>query len=189
MKGMAAKKGKSSRKPKGLTAAEQARYFAKLKEEIEKERRKVKEGDSFTAPTDDQLKQKLKRTNTPFIYFQGWTSAVAPGGTISYNVGITNPDPITQTSMFAHVFVGPANVVAAVGDALQIVDTRFPRLTEPKFFGLSIASGASATLTFSIKVPLGIDPSNYLGNTFLFQFNWHDVGTYFDRSVFVFQVT
>ena len=59
----------------------------------------------------------------------------------------------------------------------------------PDFPGLSIAAGATESLNFRIPIPAGIETSNYLGNSFLFRADWHDVGDYFDRSVFVFEVT
>ena len=123
------------------------------------------------------------------IVFQGWTGSVSPGGSLSYNVGIRNPDPIRHVWVFAHVFIGLANIVPDVGTAVAAVDSRFPRLTLPKFSGLTIEPGATQTLSFSIPIPTGIEPSNYLGNTFVFRSNWHDVGEYFDRSIFVFEVT
>ena len=40
-----------------------------------------------------------------------------------------------------------------------------------------------------LPVPAGIEATNYLGNSFLFQSTWHDPGVYIDRSLFVFGVT
>jgi len=88
-----------------------------------------------------------------------------------------------------HVFVGPANLVPDVGDALSAVDARFPRLIMPRVFGLSLAAGATQSVSFSISVPTAIERSNYLGNAILFQGNYHDVGSYLDRGLFVFEVT
>ena len=174
---------------KKLTDEEKQKHIKKTLDEIEKQRKNVKKGDNFTAPTEEQLRKKFDRINSPYIYFQSWGPA-APGGTVTYNVGVTNPDPTQAIWVFAHVFFGSGNVVGNVGEFLLNVDERFPRLTQPDFAGLTLASGASATLTFSIKIPTNIDhPTNYLGNTALFQFNWHDVGTYLDRSVFVVKVT
>jgi hypothetical protein len=176
-------------KNRKLTDDEKKTHIKKILAEIEKQKKEVKKGDNYTAPTEEQLKQKLERVNSPYIYFQSWGPA-APGGTINYNVGITNPDPVQQIWMFAHVFVGSGNVVSSSGEFLLNVDPRFPRLTLPNFSGLTLAAGASSTLSFAIKIPASVEhPTNYLGNTALFQFNWHDIGTYLDRSVFVMQVT
>lgn len=176
-------------KDRKLTEEEKAKHIKKVLEEIENQKKNIKKGDSYTAPTEEQLRKKLERVNSPYIYFQGWGPA-PPGGTINYNVGITNPDPVQKIWMFAHVFVGSGNVVTDNGEFLLNVDERFPRLTQPNFAGLTLAPGASATLSFAIKIPATVEhPTNYLGNTALLQFNWHDVGTYLDRSVFVMQVT
>ncbi|HET9437477.1 MAG TPA: hypothetical protein VFO64_04695, partial [Gaiellaceae bacterium] len=91
--------------------------------------------------------------------------------------------------LFVHLFVGPGNMVANTGAALAPVDDRFARLTLPEFDGLQIASGATESLTFKLPVPAGVEQSNYLGNSFLFQSVWHDPGTYIDRGIFVFEVT
>ena len=123
------------------------------------------------------------------IVFQGWSGSVAAPGTIDYTIGINNPDPVQWYWLFAHVFVGPATIVRDVGHAVLAVDTRFPRLTMPEPFGLTLAAGAFQTLSFPLTVPGDVERSNYLGNTFLFQSRWHEVGQYLDRSHFVFEVT
>lgn len=144
---------------------------------------------NFTAPDEEQLIKKLPGTKSPMIVFQSWGGSVPKGGTLNYNIGIYNPDAFTQIWLFVHLFIGPANMVPDVGAALATVDSRFPRLALPKFAGLNISSGGSATLNFSIPIPASIEPSNYLGNSFLFRADWHDVGDYFDRSIFVFEVS
>lgn len=173
---------------KTLTDEEKNQHIKKTVEEIEKQKKNVKKGDNFTAPTEEQLRKKFERIDSPYIYFQSWSGA-APGGTVNYTIGVTNPDPTQAIWIFAHVFVGSGNVVSSTGEFLLNVDARFPRLTQPDFAGLTLASGAWATLTFSIQIPSSIDhPANYIGNTALFQLNWHDVGTFLDRSVFVIKV-
>ncbi len=102
---------------------------------------------------------------------------------------MNNPDPDARIWLFVHVFVGPANIARNHDDALALVDTRFPRLVEPAFDGLSLDPGATASLDFSLAVPAGVDPSNYLGNSFLFTATWHDPAEYLDRGLFVFRVT
>lgn len=156
--------------------------IAKQKEAAEKE------GRSFTSPTTDQLRKKLSSRNSPFVNWQSWNSA-APGGTINYQVGIYNPDPTTAIWLFGHLFVGPGNVVSDVGLALASIDPRFPSLTQPQFAGLSIPANSQSSLSFALPIPTGVPSTNYLGNTFVFQEGWHDVGTYYDRGGFVFQVT
>lgn len=147
-----------------------------------------KEKWNYTTPSEEELSRKLTRVHSPMIVFQGWSGNTSPGGSISYNVGIYNPDPIAQASLYAHVFIGPANMTPDVGAALQTFDPRFPRLTMPAFFGLTLKPGGSETLHFTVAVPSSVEKSNYLGNTFLFRAEYHDVGQYLDRSVFPFEV-
>ena len=168
----------------------QAKYAKELLDEIDRQRQEAeRQGLNFTAPTEEQLKKKVAKAQSPMIVFQGWSGSVAAPGTIDYTVGINNPDPFQWIWLFGHVFVGPANIARDVGHALSAVDPRFPRLTMPQFAGLTLGPGATQSLKFSLTVPGDIERSNYLGNTFLFQSTWHDVGQYLDRSLFVFEVT
>ena len=69
------------------------------------------------------------------------------------------------------------------------VDTRFPQLIEPEFWGLEIAPDGFEYLEFSIDVPPNIERSNYQGNAFLFEPGYHDIGTYHGRGSFIFKVS
>jgi hypothetical protein len=178
-----AAKGKRSE----WTAAQVREQIEKIKEVVERQKREYK-SEHFTAVTPEEIERKLKRVNSPMIVSQGWNSTT-PGGTVNYGLGLYNPDPTQSIWLFAHVWVGSGNIDPTVGTFLLNFDTRFPRLTEPAFFGLTLAPNASATLRYALEVPAGIDKSNYLGNSCLMRFTWHDVGTYLDRGVFVFAVT
>jgi hypothetical protein len=169
-------------------SAAQIRQLANKIEEATKKHKREQKGEHFTAVTKEEIEKKLKRVNSPMIVSQGWNSTL-PGGAVNYSLGVFNPDPAQAIWLFAHVFVGSGNVDPTTGTFLLNVDERFPRLTEPPFFGLSLAPGAFATLNFSLQVPVTVDQSNYLGNSCLMQFNWHDIGQYLDRSVFVFAVS
>lgn len=147
-----------------------------------------KQGLNFTAPTKEQLIRKLAKTDSPMIYYQSWGGSPAPGGTMNYNIGIRNPDPSPCYKLFVHVFFGLANIVPDTDAAITTVDPRFPRLTLPKFAGLRVDPGVTETLSFSIPIPSNIEPSNYLCNSFLFRADWHSLGNYLDRSLFVFEV-
>lgn len=147
-----------------------------------------KEGQSFTAPTERELRAKLHRHNSPMITSEGWTTYASPGANISYTVGVHNPDSTTAYYLFGHVFVGPANPVSDVGAALALVDPRWPRLTQPPTFGATLAPGASTSFSYQIAIPAGMQVSYYMGNCFLVQVNWTDVGTCYDRGCFVFGV-
>ena len=89
-----------------------------------------------------------------------------------------------------HVWVGSGNADPTVGTFLLNVDPRFPRLTQPAAFGVTLpASGGSTTLNFSIKVAATVEKSNYIGNSCLMQLSYHDIGQYLDRGCFPFSVT
>jgi hypothetical protein len=166
-----------------------ARHLKNVAEEIERKREEMqRKGMQFTALTADQLERKLKRSHSPMIVYQGWSGSAAAGGTISYSIGINNPDPTDWIWLFVHLFVGPANIAPDVSDAVSAVDSRFARLSLPGFDGLTVKAGATEQLDFSLPVPAGIDRTNYLGNSFLFQSTWHDPADYLDRSLFVFEV-
>jgi hypothetical protein len=169
---------------------QRAEHARRLLDDIEERRQEAeRQGLNFTAPTAEQLRKKLARAESPMIVGQGWSGSAAPGGVINYDVYINNPDPVYWSWLFVHVFVGPANVVPDVADAVSAVDPRFPRLTMPQVFGLSLAPGDTQPLSFALDVPAGVERSNYLGNAILFQGDWHDVGKYLDRGLFVFEVT
>jgi hypothetical protein len=171
-----------------FTAAQIKQQSAKIQEVVGKERARYR-GQNFTEASADEIDLKLKRVKSPMIVFQGWSSAAPGGGTINYNVGVWNPDPTQAIWLFAHAWVGSGNVDPVTGTFLLNVDGRFPRLTEPAFAGASINPSSSLTISFNLHVPPGIEKTNYLGNTCLMQFNWHDIGTYLDRSVWPFMVT
>jgi hypothetical protein len=174
---MAEKNMLVSEKAKNLTA------------EIERHRAEAKKkGLSFTGLTEVEVYQKLTKKNSPMIVSQGWGPA-PPGGTISYTVGIHNPDPVKKTCLFCQVLVGLANIASDVSDAVSAVDTRFARLTQPDFAGLDIEPGATKYLNFALPVPTNVERTNYMGNCFLFRATWHDPGEYLDRGLFVFKVT
>jgi hypothetical protein len=176
---------KSTRKK--LTPAQLKQQRQKIQEAIEEHKRENRE-EHFTSLTPGEIERKLKRINSPMIVSQGWSNTT-PGGTFSYNVGIHNPDPTSAENLYVHVWIGSGNADPIVGTFLLNVDPRFPRLTQPAPFGLSLTSGANATLSFSIKVPTAIEKASYLGNSFLMQLNYHDVGQPLDRGVFPFAIT
>ena len=162
-------------------------HIQKIQKVVETAKRANK-GEHFIGITPEQIREKLKRVNSPMIVSQGWNSTT-PGGTVNLNVGVYNPDPTLAIWLFAHVWVGSGNIDPTLGTFLLNVDPRFPRLTEPAFFGLTLAPSASATLSYALNVPASVERTNYLGNTVLMQFNWFDVGLYLERAAFVFAVS
>ena len=171
-----------------FSAAKIKEQTKKIQETIQREKRHYRE-QNFTEVTSEDIARKLRRLKSPMIVFQGWSGSAPAGGTINYSVGIWNPDPREAIWVFAHAWVGSGNVDPLVGTFLLNVDTRFPRLTEPAFAGASIGPSSSLTISFNLQVPTGVQKTNYIGNTCLMQFNWHDVGAYLDRSVWPFTVT
>jgi hypothetical protein len=160
-----------------------------LLEEIQQRRSEAREqGRNFSAPTGAQVLDQLLSARSPFISSLSWSSTSSPG-TISLIVSVFNPDPVTQSLLEVYVFVGPACLVADVGQALAVADTRFQNLTFPPAFGLTILPSAMAGMHFAVKVPNGIEPSNYVGNVFLFQDPLFGVSEVLSRADFIFQVT
>lgn len=179
---------KMATKQKSKWTTEEIKNQSKIILELVEKHKKENKLEHFTGITADEIAKKFKRINSPMIVSQSWGGTVL-GGTVHYNVGIYNPDPTRSIWMFVHVWVGSGNVDAVTGTFLSNVDERFPRLTLPDAVGLSLEPNASQTLSFSLKVPSTIEKTNYIGNSCLMKFNWHDVGTYLDRGVFVFKVS
>lgn len=170
-----------------LTAKQIKEQTEKIKAAIAKHKRENKD-EHFTSLSEEEIAAKLKRVNSPMIVSQGWSGST-PGGTFNYSVGIQNPDPVSAGNLYVHVWVGSGNVDPAVGTFLINVDPRFPRLSQPPAFGVTLASGASTTLNFTIAVPAGIQKTVYLGNSCLMQLSYHDIGKYLDRGSFPFNIT
>ncbi len=177
----------ASTKTKKFTVAQIKEHQLLIAKVIEQHQRESK-GEHFTAVTPEEIEKKLKRVHSPMIVSQSWNSTT-PGGTVNYSLGLYNPDPNQVVWLFAHVWVGAGNVDPTTGTFLQDVDMRFSTLTQPAFDGLKLGPCASATLNFALKVPATAEKTNYMGNSCLMQFNWHDIGTYLDRGVFVFGVS
>lgn len=163
-----------------------------LTEEIDRRRAQAQsENHSFTPLREQEF---LRDLNKPLVVWQAWTPAPKLGGTLVYRVGVANPTPKPRPWLFAHAFIGAANIGVdltprGVAEALSAVDPRFPRLSLPGFPGLFLDAGAINTLTFVMELPSDVQRGNYLGNCFLFQSTWHDPGEYLDRSLFVFEVS
>jgi hypothetical protein len=171
-----------------LTAAQIQEQTEKVRDAIAKHKRESKE-ENFTSLSDEEIVAKLKRVKSPMMVSAGWSSTT-PGGTFNYSVSLLNPDPIAASNLYVHVWVGSANADPTVGTFLLNVDSRFPRLTQPPAFGLTLpASGGSTTLNFSIKVPASVEKSNYIGNSCLMRISYLDIGQYLDRGCFPFSVT
>jgi hypothetical protein len=178
----------TSKKAAKWTAAEIQSHIKKIQSITGKLKKENKDG-TFTAVSEEDLLKKFNRINSPMIVGQSWNNTAGIGGTINYSVTIYNPDPGTASSLIVHTWVGSGNSDTNTGTFLLNVDTRFPRLVQPSStIGQSLASGASVTLSFAIKIPASADKTYYLGNSCLFRLDFHDAGTYLDRGAFVFGV-
>jgi hypothetical protein len=173
-----------------LTAAQIKVHTEKILEAIEKEKRRHEgqKNRNFVALKPKDIERKLKRVKSPALFAESWNDQVPPGGTIYYDVSFYNPDPDPWFGLNAHIFVGSGNVDPVVGTFLLNVDTRFPRLTEPDWLGVSINPSEHKTISFVLQVPPGVEKTNYLGNTCLIQVSSFDVGAYMDRCAWIFTV-
>jgi hypothetical protein len=157
----------------------------KLKESIEKHRREGKH-EHFASVADEDIEKMLTRSNTPFISSWGWSNTT-PGGTFNLSVNVFNPDPVTVNGMYVHTFIGPALAVASNDLALLAVDARFNRLTQPQFFGMSLAPSTNGNVSFTVAAPATIEKSNYFGNLFLIRAPG-GVASVLNRVSYVFRV-
>lgn len=173
-----------------FTAAQIKETIKKVAEDIEKQKKSVKKGDTFISITPEQIEEKLKRVNSPFISAASWSHPPL-GGTSGINISIFNPDPVAVGDLYIHLWVGSGNVDPVTGTFLLNVDARFPRLTMPSVFsGLTTLNpGASVSHSFAMKVPATVEKTNYMATCCLMKFNYLDTGTYLDRGVFPFNVS
>jgi hypothetical protein len=175
------------------TAAEIKRVIEAIEAEIQKEKKKrEKSGETFVSLTREQLNNKLKRAESPIITFEGWNNTAPIGGTINYNVGVSNPDPFAWVNLAVAVSVGNRNPITSNDLFLSDFDRRFPTLAQPVTLGFSLgpagSATASASFSFALKIPTGVEKTGYFGNTVLQQLSFLDVGKYLDRAVFFFGV-
>jgi hypothetical protein len=168
----------------------QAAHARDLVDAIEKRRREAGEqGMNFAAPNADKILQRLQGGNTPFLYYWLWNYRTPAPGTLSISVGVDNPDPVQQFFVYAHFFVGPGSLSADVGQALTLVDTRFPRATEPEYVGLIMAPSEETSLFFQLPISGRIEQSHYFGNLLLLQVDpFTPPGTVLDRASLVFKI-
>jgi hypothetical protein len=159
----------------------------KLSEEIEMLRKHAtKQRLAFSSPTTEQLKKKLESTHTPFIISQSWTDVGSAIGTFLYQLNIYNPDPDSHDNLYAYFFFGPANMVQDVGTALHSVDETLYR----GFVEFPPVSPDSYTyIIFNYRFPSSTPAGLYIGNSFIFIREPHDVGIYIDRGCIYVRIT
>lgn len=171
-----------------LTRAQIKAHIKNIQDAMGKQKREAeKRGYLFKSLTPEQIEEKLKRANSPFLAGGAYTGGTSPGGTISSVISIYNPDPTPIDDLFVHVWVGSGNADPAVGTFLLNVDTRFPRLTEPSGAGLRMTSGEVAAIQVDLTVPTSVERTNYMEQICLFR--WLEPAQYLDRGMFIFAVT
>lgn len=178
---------------KKRSPAEIKRATDMIMAEIRKEKdKREKSGETFTSLTREQLESKLQRAESPMIVWQSWNNTAPPGGTINYNVGVSNPDPVSWSNLAVAVSVGNQNAITNNDVFLSDYDTRFSTLAQPPTLGFTLGPAgsptASSSFAFALKVPASVEKTGYFGNAVLAQLNFHDVGKYLDRGVFFFGV-
>jgi hypothetical protein len=182
---MAAKRTKKFRR----SPADIKKAWQKLEPELAKQRKeRERQGETFTSITREEFEAKLKRVNSPMIVSQSWNNTAPPGGTINYTVGVMNPDPVAFGALAVAVSIGNRNPIVSNDQFLTTFDARFPTYAKPATIGFSLAPGASTNHSFQVRIPAGVERTGYFGNSVLQQISFHDVGTYFDRGCFFFEV-
>src|SRR5215472_18779842 len=117
----AKKKAKIRHSPADIKKA-----WQKLEPELARQRAEhERQGETFTAITREEFEAKLKRVNSPMFVFEGWTNSAPPGGSISYTVGVFNPDPISWNSLAVSVAIGNRNPIVSNDEFQTSSDARF----------------------------------------------------------------
>lgn len=181
---MAKKATKVRRSPADIKKA-----WQKLEPELAKQRKeRERQGETFVSITREEFEAKLKRVNSPVIWFESWANSAPPGGTINYSVGVMNPDPVGWSNLAVAVSIGNRNPIVSNDEFLTTFDTRFPTYAKPPTVGFSLAPGATTTHSFQVKIPAGVEKTGYFGNCVLQRIDFLGVGTYLDRACFFFEV-
>jgi hypothetical protein len=183
---MSARKATRSRKsaPR-LTPAAVDRIADGIFEELtqfEKKARKQKQ--EVAVIPRDALVRKIRgeTSHSPYIVSLSWNATAARGSNTGASIGVYNPDPTTYTSttLYAHLFWGPGNMIADVGAFVNSADVRFPQ------FAVGIYTNPSPPINFAtvntIPLPANVAVGTYLMNWVVFLRNAFDVGTYLDRA-------
>jgi hypothetical protein len=151
-------------------------------EEIEVRREQaLSRGLAFASPTEEQLTKKIRGEsgNSPYFYFESYTSGTYAGTPAYYQGGFANPDP-GYHSAFVTIFFGLANFAADISEGFDARDSAWPYVSaEPVY----LSPGGTGTATFNYTVP-NVSKGTYLGNAVLWEVNYFDVGKYFDRAAF-----
>lgn len=178
---------------KKRAAAEINRMIERYEVQIEKQRKTLeRQGYAFSAPTREELREQLSRSDSPYILWAGWVPSVTSGGLIEYKVAVTNPDPYQWSFLAVEVSVRkPTN-----NNRLLVWehDARFPTLAPfaPSGFilGQSESDTETKVLTFELKTPTSIEKTGYFGHAVLFEIPVRsNMGRLFDYGTFFFSLS
>ena len=148
-----------------FTKAKIKEQIKKIQQALEKEKSRYRDQNlTVIEVKPEDIERKLKRMKSPFF----------------------RHSPVRRLREERSTCMSGSEVV---GTFLLNVDTRFPRLTEPKFPGAGLISSSFHLISFAQKVPTGVQKTNYPLNACLMKFNFGDVGVYLDRGVWPFTVT
>jgi hypothetical protein len=160
-------------------------------EEIERARREARERGWVIMVRDAaEILEKMRGKNTAYIGSAMFPVGASSPGTYNFSLGLFNPDQ-TTAYIWTHVCVcvGPAHLPTDVGQALAVRDLRFPTLIVPDQPGVDLQPNILYWQNVSIKVPKGIEPANYMVNSFLFHNRYWGEAMYMDRFHFPIKVT
>lgn len=156
--------------------------------------------ENFAPVGREDTEKALAGENVAMLGGFGTTLSAPPGGIITLRIGVEYPDPAAvppQSGIYVHVWIGSGNIDPELGTFLMNVDSRFPRLTQPKVPGLRPGMSQvpeifvhpdRSLLDFKIQVPLHVEQTNYLGNICLMQRVGFGVGSHLRRASFAFRV-
>lgn len=169
--------------------------------DAQKQRQEAAGNEENFAPVGrEDIEKALTQENVAMLGGFGWSMSAPPGGIITVRIGVDFADPATvppESKIYVHIWIGSGNIDPDLGTFLMNVDSRFPRLTQPKVPGLQPGLSQvpeipvrpdSSLLDFKLQVPLQVEQTNYLGNICLMQRAGFDVGTYLGRACFEFRV-
>jgi hypothetical protein len=162
-------------------------HIRNVEKALEKLKKKNK-GKYFIFATPDEIERRLKGANHhPWISGWGINIITTPGGVINIHIGITNLGQHQAFNLYIHVWVG-SGIVDPNGDTFLLeIDTRFPRLTEPAFSGLTVDPGSTEYLDFVMGVPTTIEKTKYCLCYCLMQLGGRETKI-FDRGIVVVAV-
>jgi hypothetical protein len=141
----------------------------------------LRQGLAFASPSEEQLTKKIsgESGNSPYFYYESYTSGTFAGSPAYYQGGFANPDPGGHSASLT-IFFGLANFAADISEGFDARDPAWPYVSAQPVY---LAPGGTGSATFNYTVP-NVSKGTYVGNAVLWEVNYFDVGRYFDRAAF-----